>query len=648
MPPRKIDKWEAQHQRNLLAYERQIDAIYKAAVVESASIAGLCDFSPVEPFSFSKYPITQERVRKLLYGLGNDLYSAIVNGVRSEWTLANRKNDELCNVVFGDMASLLTDEQRKRYYATNPKAQEAFLARKESGLNLSDRVWKYTDQFKEEIEMGIDIGLRDGLSADELSRDLRQYLQYPDKLFRRVRDEHGILQLSKAAKAFHPGQGVYRSSYKNARRLAATEANIAFRTADYERWQQLDFVVGFEVKLSNNHPVTDICDYLKGRYPKDFKYTGWHPHCRCYVVSILKTLEEMQADNELILQGGEPSEGSVNTVTDVPQGFKDWIENNTSRIVRANQLPYFMTDNAKYVSSIMQGVQPSTKIANQIASDHFWEYAEKLKGASETMQRLYRQLENNSPDIETAMIVNQIKHECASLTHQQLLASGHIGENWVLVRKEFNSVIQEKTNIFVKGKLVSLPETKMDLLVYRDSSGREFAYPLGADKTLFKATTASEVLQEFPPYLSRGVKRVSFLGIECPADAYWKVQYNNPRHRSMATDGGETTFFLTPSSREAFKGYMSHEAGHILDGAKHRFSSSVKWQEAVSKDDALYAKYIKGQHRVSSYAMTNDVEDFAECMKMYIIDHEYFKQAFPNRAAFIREMAQKLSGHYKN
>lgn len=139
-------------------------------------------------------------------------------------------------------------------------------------MNLSDRVWRYTEQFKSEIELGIDIGLRDGLSADELSRDLRQYLQHPDKLLRRVRDEHGNLVLSKAAKAFHPGQGVYRSSYKNARRLAATETNMAYRTADYVRWQQLDFVVGIEIHLSNNHtlngvPFEDICDFLQGRYP---------------------------------------------------------------------------------------------------------------------------------------------------------------------------------------------------------------------------------------------------------------------------------------------------------------------------------------------------------------------------------------------
>ena len=116
----------------------------------------------------------------------------------------------------------------------------AFIKRVDNGLSLSDKVWKYTDRFKNEIELGIDCGLRDGLSAPEIARNLKMYLQYPDKLFRRVRTQHGILKLSKTAAAFHPGQGVYRSSYKNARRLAATETNIAYRTADFERWQDFD------------------------------------------------------------------------------------------------------------------------------------------------------------------------------------------------------------------------------------------------------------------------------------------------------------------------------------------------------------------------------------------------------------------------
>ena len=234
-------------------------------------------------------------------------------------------------------------------------------------------MWKYTEQFKEEIELGLDVGIRSGRSADELSRDLRSYLQHPDKLFRRVRDEHGQLVLSQRAVAYHPGRGVYRSSYKNARRLAATETNMAYMTADYERWQQLDFVVGIRIELSNNHTLNgkkfrDICDELsaplgssntegKGCYPKDFKFSGWHPLCRCHVITILKTDEEIAEDTRRIL-AGEPLDGrSVNRVTDVPQEFTDWVRGNSERIEYAKSLPYFIKDNKDIVDGILNPKQ---------------------------------------------------------------------------------------------------------------------------------------------------------------------------------------------------------------------------------------------------------------------------------------------------
>ena len=96
-----------------------------------------------------------------------------MNGIRSEWTLANNKNSELARQVFGDNVGKLTQEQYRRYFSTNDNAREAFEKRKVNGLNLSDRVWRYTDQVKAEIELGVDVGIRNGLSADELSRDLR-------------------------------------------------------------------------------------------------------------------------------------------------------------------------------------------------------------------------------------------------------------------------------------------------------------------------------------------------------------------------------------------------------------------------------------------------------------------------------------------
>ena len=356
----KMNKYDSQHWRNQAAYERQIDAIYRTAAKEAAALGvSIKDFNPDRLFSFSDYPNTRKKIEKLLNELQSGVTAVIVNGIRSEWTLANNKNDELARQVFGDSVGKLTKELERRYFSTNGAAREAFIKRKTDGLGLSDRVWKYTNQFKEEIELGLDLGIRSGRSADELSRDLRSYLQHPDKLFRRVRNKHGQLVLSQRARAYHPGRGVYRSSYKNARRLAATETNIAYRTADYERWQQLDFVVGIEIKLSNNHPEPDICDDLKGRYPKDFKFTGWHPHCRCHVETVLKTPDELIADNRRIMEGGKPTETSVNTVADVPQAFTDWVEANRERMTAAKSLPYFIRDNSKYVERTPKATTPS-------------------------------------------------------------------------------------------------------------------------------------------------------------------------------------------------------------------------------------------------------------------------------------------------
>ena len=357
---KKLNKYDLRHKRNIKVYELQIDNIYHDAIREAVSISGTVGkIKPDTLFSFDDYPITRKRIENLMSGLKSRMQAVVLNGINTEWTLANNKNSELANRVFGKNVGKLSEAQYRRYYSTNEEARDAFAQRKTGGLNLSQRVWRYTEQFKEEIEMGLDIGIRSGRSADEMSRDLRQYLKQPDKLFRRVRDEHGQLQLSKRAKAYHPGQGVYRSSYKNAQRLAATETNMAYRASDHLRWQQMDFVVGIEIHLSNNHtlngkPFHDICDDLQGRYPKDFVFKGWHPYCRCFATSILKTPEEIAKDTQKILNGEAVDDESVNRVDDVPQVFKDWLTENDERIQRASSVPYFMSDNTKYT-----GVQPS-------------------------------------------------------------------------------------------------------------------------------------------------------------------------------------------------------------------------------------------------------------------------------------------------
>ncbi len=211
----------------------------------------------------------------------------------------------------------------------------------------------------------------------------------------------------------------------------------------------MEFVVGIEIKLSNNHtlngvPLTDICDELKGRYPKDFKFTGWHPHCRCHVVTALKTEEEMAEDTKKILNGEAPDTPSVNEVRDVPPAFRDWIQNNVARIVKASSLPYFMYDNPQYVSDAFHALQPSTRIAKQMVWTDVFEYAERYRGRTPKIDALLNVLDdgNYRTDIERAMLINRLKQECASVSYADLEKWGAVDEGFILSHIQRNHQIQ--------------------------------------------------------------------------------------------------------------------------------------------------------------------------------------------------------------
>ncbi|MBO7264379.1 MAG: hypothetical protein J6U93_07660 [Alistipes sp.] len=407
-----LDKWEKKHVANIAKYEKEVQQIYATAIAEASQMASRVNFDPSKPFVFSDYPLTKALIAKLQKQVASDIEAVITKGVDTEFGLSQEKAEELAQSVYSDVENALMELRKQAYILQRNKAREAFLTRKEAGLSLSDRVWRYTGQFKEELEMALDLGLRDGLSADELSREVRKYLNNPNMLFRRVRDEHGVLHLSKRAKAYHPGQGVYRSSYKNARRLTATETNMAYRTADYTAYQALSFVVGIRVMLSNNHtlngePFFDICDNLsapngstatkgKGCYPKDFKFTGWHPLCRCFVQTIHKTKEELREDTRRMREGLPPlpPEQSANYVGDVPDEFKAWCRLNAGRVERAKSLPYFIRDNQDYYdAAFKKKALTPLELAEQRHAQRTPEHIESVKNRWHERQDRYRRIE---------------------------------------------------------------------------------------------------------------------------------------------------------------------------------------------------------------------------------------------------------------
>lgn len=238
------------------------------------------------------------------------------------WKRSDMKNEDFITEYIKGMA---IDSVRKQgMFATNKDAlsqfRKGFDAR---GNNLSPTVWNLADQTKTQLEYYLQTGLSVGRSSSQIGQDLRQILNEPDRRFRRVRDKEGKLIMSKPMKDYHPGQGVYRSSKMNALRLTATSTNMSYRTADYERWSNQDFILGIEIQRSaNNRGPCKICDAMVGRYPKTFKFTGFHPFCICFATPVTMEPENF-AD---FLLNDTVSQEQV--ITDIPQAAKDFVSKN--------------------------------------------------------------------------------------------------------------------------------------------------------------------------------------------------------------------------------------------------------------------------------------------------------------------------------
>lgn len=407
-------------------YAAEVRAIYNEALGEIINLVKGTELEEGKPFSFSEYGYSED-VTPIFRNMYSRSYQAIRSGVEKEWILSNENNDELVRSVFGEHS--IEDKHFARLFLRNKEAMDAFFARKtgDEGLNLSQKVWKYAGMYKEELENTLDLAIGEGTPANQLATKIKGYLNDPDRWYRRFRvkigeDEDGnpiygrkwkrrvydsetnsYKWVDDNPKKYHPGRGVYRSSYRNAQRLARSETNIAYRAADFERWGELDFVVGIEIKLSNNHPEPDICDDLKGVYPKTFKWTGWHPNCRCYCVPVLAPQDVLDKMLDEILDGGDPgSIESPNEEKELPTDFQNWIKKNEDRIATATDkgtLPYFIKDNKAAVGEILNPLTPEQK--------HHKELIEKY--GESAVKSLYDAFEAFKDKISAGDLAYQIK-----------------------------------------------------------------------------------------------------------------------------------------------------------------------------------------------------------------------------------------------
>lgn len=271
----------------------------------------------------------EKQIDNLLKALHSDLLANINNNTTGAWEASNLKNDDLLKAFIKDLAlpeligQSKYEKLEKGMFARNMEALKAFQQRKIEGSTVSDNVWNAVDGAKQNLEYYLSSGISTGRPAATISQDIRQLLQDPDKRFRRVKNEEGKLTLSKPMQDYHPGQGQYRSSYMNALRVAVTETNQSYRTADHERWKNQGFVLGIEVHRSkSNKGPCAICDPMVGKYPPDYKFVGNHPF---YIYSAVPIMLEGEEFIDYLLTGEVPQDKIIKTV---PQSAINFVNKN--------------------------------------------------------------------------------------------------------------------------------------------------------------------------------------------------------------------------------------------------------------------------------------------------------------------------------
>lgn len=404
---------ESQHIQKLLQQQGSVKHIFDEFVRKIGEhMTGWEDSGSGDVWSRNS-PI-EKAIEREIVTLHKKLKTNIESYASDSWVRSNKKNDELVKAFIKDLT--VNDIVKKGMFTRNKEVLQTFLERKVDNLTLSDRIWNVTGTAKDNIEYYLQSGLSTGRSASLISQDVRQLLQEPDRRFHRIRNESGKLVASAPMEAYNPGRGIYRSSYKNALRLAVSNTNEMYRITDHDRWQNLDFVLGVDIRRSaSNKGPCPICDAMVGRYPKGFVFRGWHPWCICPATPIL--MKEDDFINSLI----EDDFSNSNYILDIPKGPREYL-NEMLEKKNVSTKSYLFVDNGKFFDQtipvkgdgllrILYGVDKSSPDYNNVLkackgfaeAGHQVEILPRIHFRDKRYNEVYRKLkgtkyEGKSPD----------------------------------------------------------------------------------------------------------------------------------------------------------------------------------------------------------------------------------------------------------
>ena len=248
------------------------------------------------------YKVKRQNILALLETLAQNLSGDIHQSVLSV-------TEETTSLIAKVTTELVEDEDQEdiRFsFVTIPEEVMNDYAKRTDieGLKFSPNIWAKRQM--RNIEKQVMSAIMRGQSAETLSKDLVQYLKGGS-----VGIGHSIL-------------------YKTLR-LARTEINAAFHETRRLGAISTPVVAGMRWRLSNRHPIWDICNLLaqqdlyhmgKGVHPPEQLPPKPHPNCICYTMDQLREPKEWKTKKP------------VSTIRESPSNFKVDDAKGTDRYIK--------------------------------------------------------------------------------------------------------------------------------------------------------------------------------------------------------------------------------------------------------------------------------------------------------------------------
>lgn len=264
LPPPSPDNWPLRALlKDLTLTERELRAILRDGAAEAERLIPklIEQNSTGSKLKAAQVAIVQREIRALMAALWGDIGRTTRQGVERAVLTAFQGED----ILFKFLGVQATQEMLAALAQAAKAGVEAILAKSYNGIPLSAQVWKTQHLSSGLVHRKVNNGLLLGHSAKRIAKDVR-----------------GLVDPNT------PGGVSYA-----AMRLARTEINNAYKTAQERRYQDEPWNRGMQWHLSGSHPTPDICNkyaerdgglgpgvYAFGDRPRS------HPNCLCYMTPV--------------------------------------------------------------------------------------------------------------------------------------------------------------------------------------------------------------------------------------------------------------------------------------------------------------------------------------------------------------------------